>query len=104
MDRINRIGRNGIEIYGTIRDMNEITQIKDQIEALKLGEGEILNISIRGSFAMPSALIGYLLKLVEQQKIDLSLTVDDEMLAELLEDLNLQKVFNLRYRPSTIPA
>ncbi len=104
MDRINQIGRHRIEIYGTIRDMNEIAQIRNKIDGLGLKEGERLDLSILGSFSMPSSLIGYLLKLVEQQKIEISLTVDDEMLAELLEDLSLKKIFNLRYEPSAVPA
>ena len=104
MERINTSGRNSIEIVGTIRGIDDVARIKEAIDAFRLEEGENLNISIKDSFSMPSALIGYLLQLVEQQKIQLSLTVDDEMLAELLEDLNLKKVFNLHCKTEPLPA
>lgn len=52
---------------------------------------------------MPSALIGYLLKLVQQDEVKLSLNIQDTRLAELLDDLNLTEVFNIRCKvPSTL--
>ncbi len=90
--------RGKVEVKGTIRGIDDIAQIRSVIDAMRLEEGDSLQLDITDSFSMPSSLIGYLLKLVEQQKVNLTLTVGNEVLAELLEDLNLRQVFNLRQR------
>ncbi len=88
--------RETVEIEGTIRGMQDIAEIKSTIDAMRLEAGDPLHLTIRDSFSMPSALIGYLLKLVEQQKVTLHVTVGNAGLAELLADLNLTRIFNLR--------
>jgi len=54
------------------------------------------SINIRDSFAMPSAMIGYLMKLIEQDKISLTIYIGDERLSELLDDLGLTQAFNIK--------
>jgi hypothetical protein len=45
---------------------------------------------------MPSALIGYLIKLKSLQKKNIRLRIADEGLYELMRDLNLEEEFNLQ--------
>ncbi len=90
--------RGRVEIEGTIRGIGDVEEIKSVIDRLRLEEGETLELEIRDSFSMPSALIGYLLKLAEQQKCNLRVTVDSPVLSELLEDLGLKSLFHLRLK------
>lgn len=86
----------GILINGNIRGTTDINKIKESIASCNLKDGDCFTIEIKDSFAMPSAMIGYLMKLVEQNKIELTLKVGDERLAELLDDLGLTKAFNIK--------
>jgi len=45
---------------------------------------------------MPSAMIGYLMKLIEQDKISLTIYIGNERLSELLDDLGLTQAFNIK--------
>ncbi len=100
--KVTNPARETVEIEGTIRGMQDVAEIKSMIDAMRLEEGDPLYLTIRDSFSMPSALIGYLLKLAEQQKVTLHLTVGNAGLAELLADLNLTRIFNLRHKERAI--
>jgi hypothetical protein len=85
-----------ISIIGNIKNRNDIGNIKVSIASYNLKDGDAFTIEVKDSFAMPSAMIGYLMQLVEQDKIRLSLKVGNEKLAELLDDLGLSQVFNIK--------
>jgi len=87
-----------IKIEGNIRSISDVNDIKSTIDSYNLVSGNSFSIEIVNSFAMPSALIGYLLKLVQQDEVKLRLEIHDTRLAELLDDLNLTKVFNISCR------
>ncbi|KJU84246.1 hypothetical protein MBAV_003560, partial [Candidatus Magnetobacterium bavaricum] len=55
-----------------------------------------ITINIPQSLTMTSSVIGYLLKLVFEHKIDLSILVKDEKLFNLLDVLNLVAVFKVK--------
>ncbi len=100
---INNPMRGRVEVTGTIRGMADVAEIKSVIESFRLEEGDTLEVVIKDSFSMPSALIGYLLKIAEQQKCKLQVTVGNEILAELLDDLGLKSLFHLhtkQYAPA----
>ncbi len=85
-----------ISIAGNVKNSNDINKIKEAISSYALKSGDAFTIELKDSFAMPSAMIGYLMKLVEQDKIKLSLKIGDPRLAELLDDLGLTQAFNIK--------
>jgi len=99
MQKIRKLTKS-IKTEGNIRSMRDVSELKSTIESYNLVSGNKFNIEIVDSFAMPSALIGYLLKLVQQDAVKLSLNIYDTRLAELLDDLNLTEVFNIRCKAS----
>ncbi len=83
-----------IQIEGNIKSLNDLQEIKEAIKSYQLSKGDKFTIEIMDSFAMPSAMIGYLLRIIEQDKVKLTLVINDQRLTGLLEDLNLKEVFN----------
>lgn len=102
--QINSPVRGKVEIEGNIRGLNDIDQIKAVIDAMHLEQRDRLVLEIKDSFSMPSALIGYLLKLVEQKGVNLNVTVGNAILEELLHDLNLKQAFNLKLKKAPAHA
>ncbi len=84
-----------IKVRGNIRSISDVSELKSVIDAYNLRSRDNFTIEILDSFAMPSAMIGYLLKLVQQEEVILSIKINDQRLAALLEDLNLKEVFNI---------
>ena len=94
MENIQKLSKS-IKVMGNIRSISDISDLKSVIDAYNLASGDTFTIEIVDSFAMPSAMIGYLLKLVQQEEVKLTMKIHDERLAELLEDLNLKEIFNI---------
>ena len=97
MSKVEKLSK-AIKIDGNIRGMSDVNEIKSAIDSYHLSQGDRFSIEIVSSFAMPSALIGYLLKVAQQDQVALSLKIHDTGLVELLEDLNLQEVLILKFR------
>jgi hypothetical protein len=83
-----------IEIDGVIKTIEDVENIKQTIENHVKGSEVILKIN--DSFAIPSALIGYLIKLKALQQKNVRLRIADEGLYELMKDLNLEEEFHLQ--------
>jgi hypothetical protein len=83
-----------IEIDGVIKTIEDVENIKKAIEENVKGSEIILKIN--DSFAMPSALIGYLIKLKALQQKNVILRIADEGLYDLMKDLNLEEEFHLQ--------
>ncbi len=94
MENIHKLSKS-IKVKGNIRSMIDVSELKSVIDSYNLASGDTFMIEIVDSFAMPSAMIGYLLKLVQQEEVKLTMKIHDERLAELLEDLNLKEVFGI---------
>jgi len=84
---------NVIEIEGVIKTISDANKINDVIKDFKAGESII--IKIKDSFAMPSSVIGILMKKVEEG-VNIKIEVGSEILYELLDDLNLTDKFNVK--------
>jgi hypothetical protein len=82
-----------LEIYGIIKTIEDVENIKKTI--LDYIKGNEVVLKIVDSFAMPSALIGYLIKLKSLHQKNVTLKIADEGLYELMRDLNLEREFNL---------
>ena len=95
MDNITKQSQ-GILITGNIKGIEDIENTKRIIESFLLKRSDSFIVKLQNSFSMPSAMIGYLMKLTEQEGINLTLQVGDERLAELLDDLGLTQAFNIK--------
>jgi len=83
-----------IMIEGHITGMNEVMQIKDIISSnIQVDTFELV---INDAYVIPSALIGFLAKLVnvDGKKIVISDAKDE--LKDLLNDLDLNQIFHVR--------
>ena len=89
-----QIHKNGneLKINGIIKKISEAESV---IEALKEIDSPRIYIKIEESFGLPSSIIGYLVKLNDEGK-KIFLEVKSQVLYELLEDLNLINLFNVK--------
>jgi len=86
---------NSITIEGNIKSVNDYQEIKTSVNDLVSNHKEI-DMIIKDSLSITSSVIGYLNKLVLKDGIKINMKIGDAQLMELLEDLNLKKVFNAR--------
>ena len=86
---------NLVKITGNIKSVNDFQQIKNTLDTLKSNSSNI-TIEIKESISITSSVIGYLNKLVLKDKVSLNLKIGNQQLIELLDDLNLTKVFNIK--------
>jgi len=91
---IETTGPSELTIRGNIKSIEDSTRIKDALGAIA-GEAGI-QIRIPESFSLTSTVIGFLMKLVNVDKVRVTLLVGDHRLYQLLEDLSLVQPFNVR--------
>jgi hypothetical protein len=89
-------GGNELTISGNIKSIEDSAAIKDAVTALKEKGATSMHLMIQESFSMTSTVIGFLMKLVNIDKIRVTLVVGDARLYHLLDELSLQQVFNVR--------
>ena len=94
--KIEQRGSNELIIVGNIKSIEDSMEIKEAINALQQKGAKSVQLKILDSFSMTSTVIGYLMKLVNLDKISISLVVGDNRLYQLLEELNLVQPFNVR--------
>jgi len=87
---------NELTITGNIKSIEDSIEIKKTIGDLQKNGARNILLKIQDSFSMTSTVIGYLMKLVNLDKIKISLIVGDHRLYQLLEELNLVQPFNVR--------
>ena len=89
-------GGNELTITGNIKSIEDGMEIKTAIKTLHNKGAERILLRIQDSFSMTSTVIGYLMRLVNLDKIPVSLVVGDHRLYQLLEELSLVQPFNVR--------
>ena len=94
--QIKKIGSNELVITGNIKSIEDSAEIKKAIDALVKEGATNLVLRIQDSFSMTSTVIGFLMKLVNINKVTLSTVVGDGRLYQLLEELSLVQAFNIR--------
>jgi hypothetical protein len=77
-------------IKGVIKTLEDVERIKRLID-----NKNYIELVIEDSFAMPSALIGHLIKLKQKDNKQIVLKIGNDDLYELLVDLNLGKIFTI---------
>jgi len=86
---------NRVIIIGNIKSIEDYEKIRNELENIKQ-TNSFIHIDIKNSISITSSLIGYLYKLIEKDKINLSMEIGNNTLYEILEDLDLIKKFNVR--------
>ena len=81
-----KVENNNIIIEGLVRGNSEVAEIKSIVSNTT---SKNIVIVFQDSYVIPSSLIGYLLKSIHDDKIDLSVKVKQHELYELLDRLNL---------------
>jgi len=84
---------NMIEVDGVIKTINDSQMLVNAIKDASRN-GHVI-IKINDSFSLPSTVIGELLKM-KDNGVNITLEVKDEILYELLDDLNLVTIFNVK--------
>jgi hypothetical protein len=87
------VSGNLVEIEEVIKTLDDVNKINNIISEFKAGSTLILRI--KDSFAIPSSIIGILIK-KKKEGVDIHLEVGNDTLYELLDDLNLINHLNVR--------
>jgi hypothetical protein len=92
---IRTVGSHELVVSGTIKTINDSMCVRDALQKLREDGVTAITLRIEDSFALPSAVIGYLMKLVNREKVKLTLLAGDKRLSELLEELQLTDLFGV---------
>ena len=84
---------NVVTIEGNIKSVSDFQEIKSTIDAIN---DKSITLIIKDSFAITSSVIGYLNKLIHKDGVTIHMSVHDSRLYDLLNDLNLISLFNVR--------
>ena len=87
-----------LTINGNIKTIDDSIALRAAVQKLVEGGCSGVVLRIPDSFAMPSAVIGYLMKLVNRDKVHLNIIAGDKRLRELLDELQLTELFGVRGR------
>ena len=87
--------QNIISIKGNIATVSEFDDIKQNLELMRTQHKNVV-LKIYDSLVINSSLIGYLVKVVNQDGVNIHLHAGNEILYELLDDLGLSKTLNLK--------
>jgi len=90
---IKTIGGTELAISGIIKTIDDSITLREAIEKLHESGASAITLRIEDSFALPSAVIGYLMKLVNRDKVKLTVLAGDKRLIELLDELQLTGTF-----------
>ncbi|QFR48386.1 hypothetical protein FJR48_01050 [Sulfurimonas lithotrophica] len=84
-----------VKITGNIKSVSDFQTIKSTLDSVVVNNSSI-NLIIEDSISITSSVIGYLNKLILKDGIKLTMSVGNDDLISLLNDLNLSSVFNVR--------
>lgn len=84
-----------VNIEGVIKSVSDSQSIKDALNSCG-DTSKAININISNSFSVTSSVIGFFLKKVQADNLDITINVTDERLFELFETLNLTEILNVK--------
>jgi len=99
MDLVTKVHREYIEILitGTIKTIANAQAIKEAVRKTHEQHPDaILNLTIKDSFIITSSVIGFLIKSIKMDKMNLHVNIGCEELYTMLDDMNLIEVMNVR--------
>jgi hypothetical protein len=86
---------NNLFISGNIKSIAHYRTIEQEVDKL-INSVNNIQIHILDSISLTSSVIGYFCKMVDNNDVAISLFVKDENLHELLNELNLIALLNVR--------
>ena len=93
---IERTSAKELTITGNIKTTADYLEIRSlALEVLRVG-GKELTLRVNDSLSMPSSVIGFFVKLVNRDKVRLTMVIEDPRLLELLDELSLTALFGAR--------
>jgi len=92
---LNITGTAEVTITGDIKSMDDYQEIKKLEKGIVAQGARNITIRIPDSVTIPSSVIGYLLKLVHGDGIELAVEVKDKELYRMLQILKLLEVFKV---------
>jgi len=90
-----RIENLNVYIDGNLKSLSEVRQVSSEIDLITKESKNIVLI-LSNSLSIPSSLIGYLIKIIKQNSVNLTLKVGDKRAYDTLDDLNLVRLFNVQ--------
>ena len=86
-----------INIEDNIKSLSDNDDIKVAIEnAWNTNSDNPIEIHIKDSFIITSSVIGFLIKYIKKDKIPITLYIKNEELYEMMDDMNLIQVLNIK--------
>ena len=86
-----------ITITGTIKTITNTQAIKEALKTTHEQYPEaIINLIIKDSFIITSAVIGFLIKSIKMDKMNVYVLVHSEELYSMLDDMNLIELMNVK--------
>jgi hypothetical protein len=99
MNIVSKVRSESVEVVvtGTIKTVANTQAIKDAILTAHMDHPDIpIHLNLQDSFIITSSLIGFLIKVIKMDKYTLILNVGSPELYEMLEDMNLIEIMNVR--------
>lgn len=99
MNLVSRVRSESVDIVvtDTVKTVANTQAIKDAIlRAHEQHPDVIINLNLQDSFIITSSLIGFLIKSIKMDKVALNVNVGSIELYEMLEDMNLIEIMNVR--------
>lgn len=84
-----------VTIIGNIKSVNDFQSIKSTLDGVVVNNTSV-DLIIEDSISITSSVIGYLNKLILKDGIKITMSIGNDDLISLLDDLNLSNVFNVR--------
>jgi hypothetical protein len=97
--RLTRTSATELTITGNIKTTADYLAIRKLVTELVDAGASALTLRINESLSMPSSVIGFFVKLVNRDKIRVSMLIEDPRLLELLDELSLAELFGARQAP-----
>ena len=94
---IARLNEKTLVIKGSIKKEIDYQEIKRHVAPMLEGGIKNLEIKILDATSITSSVLGYFLKLIHKDKIELVIEVGDDRLFRLFQELSLAEAFRLSY-------
>ena len=86
---------NNVDITGNIKSVSDFQELKSVFDDL-IENYKSINVKIKDSLSITSSVIGYFNKLILKDGIDIHMSIGNEQLMELFDDLNLATLFKAK--------
>jgi hypothetical protein len=90
------VEENSVKIKGNIKSIDDYLTVKNSLQELVDSGCRSIDICFLDSVSITSSIIGYMLKLINIDKIELTVAAGDKKLITLMEELELHNVFSVR--------